>query len=106
MACLKPGPRRSAGENCCHWDPRRGRLRATLGATPEGYTGKSGRAERPYFTGLSRSHFKVAEREGFSPPFRRPPINQKPRTYSLKTAKHRRTTEAPPLNYVVAAATV
>src|ERR1700738_2339965 len=23
---------------------------------------------RPYFTGLSRSHFKVAEREGFEPP--------------------------------------
>src|ERR1700726_4349532 len=48
----QPGPRRSAGENCCHWDPRHGRLRATLGATPGGYTGKPGRAKRPYFTGF------------------------------------------------------
>ena len=63
MACLNPG---LDDQNCCHWDPRRGRLRATLGATPGGYTGKPGRAKRPYFTGLSRSHFKVAEREGFS----------------------------------------
>ena len=37
-------------------------------SNPWGYTGKPGRAKRPYFTGLSRSHFKVAEREGFSPP--------------------------------------
>ena len=36
---------------------------ATLGATPRGYSGNSGRAKRPYFTGLSRSCFKVAERE-------------------------------------------
>jgi hypothetical protein len=42
---------------------------ATLGATPRGYTGNSGRAEMPYFTGLSRSHFKVAEREGLSERF-------------------------------------
>jgi hypothetical protein len=41
-----------------------------LGATPGGYTGKPGRAKRPYFTGLSRSHFKVAEREGFASPLR------------------------------------
>jgi hypothetical protein len=34
-----------------------------LGATLRGYTGKSGRARSPYFTGLSRCHFKVAERE-------------------------------------------
>jgi hypothetical protein len=32
-------PRRPAVEKCCHWDPRYGRLRATLGATPWGYTG-------------------------------------------------------------------
>ena len=32
-----------------------------------GYTGKPGRAKSPYFTGLSRSCFKVAEREGFPP---------------------------------------
>jgi len=35
----------------------------------QGYTGNSDRAERPYFTGLSRNCFKVAEREGFAPPF-------------------------------------
>jgi hypothetical protein len=34
------------------------------GAILGGYTGKSERAVRPYFTGLSRSCFKVAEREG------------------------------------------
>jgi hypothetical protein len=39
---------------------------ATLGATPGGHTRSSWGAERPYFTGLSRSHFKVAEREGLS----------------------------------------
>lgn len=45
-----------------------------LGATPWGYTGQAGRAERPYFTGLLRnftgllrSYSKVAEREGLSP---------------------------------------
>ena len=38
---------------------------ATRGATPGGHTISSWGAERPYFTGLSRSHFKVAEGEGF-----------------------------------------
>jgi hypothetical protein len=38
-----------------------------LGATPWGYTGNPGRAKKPCFTGLSRSHFKVAEREGIEP---------------------------------------
>ena len=33
---------------------------ATLRATPGGYTGKSGRARKPYFTGISRSCFIVA----------------------------------------------
>jgi hypothetical protein len=47
-------------------DAHRGRLQR-----PWGYTGKSGRAKRPYFTGLSRSCFKVAEREGFSARVRR-----------------------------------
>jgi hypothetical protein len=64
----QPGPRRSAEEKCCHSDLRRGRLRATLGATPGGYTGNPGRTRKPYFAGVSRSHFKVAEREGFEPP--------------------------------------
>lgn len=41
------------------------------GATPWGYTGQSGRAERPYFTGLSRSRFIMAEREGFEHPLTR-----------------------------------
>jgi hypothetical protein len=40
--------------------------RGTLGATPGGYTSKFPVCRRPDFTGLSRSHFKVAEREGFS----------------------------------------
>lgn len=44
---------------------------ATFGATPGGYTGKSGRARSPYFTGLSRSRFIVAEREGFLGIFRK-----------------------------------
>jgi hypothetical protein len=51
-----------------------------LGATPGGYTGKSGRAGKPYFTGLSRSCFKVAEREGLSStdlPDARNPINKR-----------------------------
>ena len=39
---------------------------------PRGYTGNSARAERPYFTGVSRSHFNVAEREGFDPPMKVP----------------------------------
>jgi hypothetical protein len=46
----------------------RGRL-----VLPRGYTRGlhrlSGRARNPYFTGLSRSYFKVAEREGFEPLF-------------------------------------
>jgi hypothetical protein len=57
---LNPGSE-DRKEKCCHW-PR-------AVADPGGYTGKPGRAKRPYFTGLSRSHFKVAEREGFSPRF-------------------------------------
>jgi len=39
---------------------------ATFGATPGGHTRSSWGAERPYFTGLSRSHFIMAEREGLS----------------------------------------
>jgi hypothetical protein len=39
---------------------------ATLGATPGGHTSSSWGARRPYLTGFSRSHFKVAEREGLS----------------------------------------
>jgi hypothetical protein len=38
-----------------------------LGATPGGHTRKVLGAKGPYFTGLSRSHFKVAERKGFEP---------------------------------------
>jgi hypothetical protein len=37
-----------------------------LGATPRGYTSNPWGAERPYFTGLSRGYFNVAEREGFA----------------------------------------
>ena len=37
-----------------------------LGATPRGYTRDLWRAVRPDFTGLSRSHSIMAEREGFS----------------------------------------
>ena len=37
---------------------------ATRGATPWGHTRSFWGAERPYFTGLSRSRFIVAEREG------------------------------------------
>ena len=36
------------------------------GATPGGHTISAWGAERPYFTGLSRGCFKVAEREEFS----------------------------------------
>lgn len=50
---------------------RHGILASTSGATPWGYTGQSGRAERPYFTGLSRSRFIMAEREGFEHPLTR-----------------------------------
>jgi hypothetical protein len=64
--CLNPGSE-DRKEKCCHW-PRAVADKAALGATPKGYTGKPGRAKRPYFTGLSRSHFMVAEREGFEPP--------------------------------------
>lgn len=39
---------------------------ATFGATPRGHTRSSWSAVRPYFTGLSRSRFIMAEREGFS----------------------------------------
>jgi hypothetical protein len=42
---------------------------ATLGATPRGHTRSSWGAEGPYFTGLSRRRFIMAEREGFEPRF-------------------------------------
>ena|ERR1700730_2421992 len=41
-------------------EPAPWQITATLGATPGGYTGRPGRARKPYFTGVSRSYFKVA----------------------------------------------
>jgi hypothetical protein len=46
---------------------------ATLGATPWGHTSRSWGAGRPYLTGLSRSRFIMAEREGLSGGFFRSP---------------------------------
>lgn len=66
-AIVIPMPAHAASQAASALPTSRGRLRATLGATPGGYTGKSGRAERPYFTGLSRSHSKVSERERLAP---------------------------------------
>jgi hypothetical protein len=65
-----------------------------------------GALETPGFIGFFARRDGVAEREGFSPPFCSPLTNQKTLTYTLKTEKYRRTTDASPLNYVVATATV
>src|ERR1700755_55209 len=51
--------------------------RGRLGLHPGGHTRSSWGAERPYFTGFSRSYFKVAEREGLLDQLR--PIRQFPR---------------------------
>jgi len=64
VACLNPVLDYLQGE-LLPLEPQPWQITSTLGATPGGYTGKPGRAKRPYFTGLSRGYFKVAEREGF-----------------------------------------
>src|ERR1700730_4137414 len=57
--------RKAAGVHRIVITGRPWQIGATFGATPGGHTRSSWGAERPYFTGLSRSHFKMAEREGF-----------------------------------------
>src|SRR6202051_4778462 len=52
--------RKAAGVHRIVITGRPWQIGATFGATPGGHTRSSWGAERPYFTGLSRSHFKVA----------------------------------------------
>src|ERR1700737_1469959 len=59
--------RKAAGVHRIVITGRPWQIGATFGATPGGHTRSSWGAERPYFTGFSRSYFKVAEREGLSP---------------------------------------
>jgi len=65
---LQPGPRQCSGENCCHGDPRRGRLRQLLGLHP-GATPAARLCKKDLFYGAFSKPFYYGGEGGIPHPF-------------------------------------